>query len=152
AELAHHLEEMGHLADALRAAERAVARAPELAIAYFSRAHVRLALCDHAGALADFDEAVRIEPRQAGHFVCRAMARKALGDHRAYLADIKTATVLDPQNFLLRAAYGKLLAGEHDYAGCVQEIEAALSFGGEELREVGRAEMHTFMAASLSRL
>jgi tetratricopeptide (TPR) repeat protein len=152
ADLAHHRQEMGQIEEALRAAERAVARGPELAIAHFSRAHARHALGDYTGALADFDEAVRIEPTQPGHFVCRAMVHKALGDRRAYLADIETATVLEPESFALRAWYGRLLAEERDVAGALREFEAALSFGGDELGEAARAELHYFVAGALFRL
>ena len=152
ADLAHHRQEMGQIEEALAAAERAVARGPELAIAHFSRAHARHALGDHAGALADFDEAVRIEPKEVGHFVCRAMVHKALGDRRAYLADIETATLLEPESAYLRALYGRILAEERDVAGALREFQAALSLGAEELGEATLAEVHHYVAGALSRL
>jgi tetratricopeptide (TPR) repeat protein len=93
-----------------------------------------------------------MDPKQAGNFACRAMVHKALGDRGAYLADIGTTAVLDPNNFVIRTEYGRLLAEDRDYAGCLREFEAALSCGGEELGEAGRAGLHFYIAGALSRL
>jgi TolB-like protein/DNA-binding winged helix-turn-helix (wHTH) protein/lipoprotein NlpI len=101
---------------ALSAAERAVALAPQLGEAYATLAITRAyGLLDFAGAAPDFNRALALSPGNARVQRLYAEFSSALGHHPQAVAAARRALSLDPQNLLSHVALGRALFNSRDY-------------------------------------
>ncbi|MES2833010.1 MAG: tetratricopeptide repeat protein [Pseudomonadota bacterium] len=78
--------------------DHAVVSAPGNPWSYINRGINRVALCDPAAALHDFDEALRLNPRLVEAMVNRAHVLRALGRHLEASSEYKRALQLQPDN------------------------------------------------------
>lgn len=111
------------LPEALAAADRALALAPQLAEAHFSRGEARHVVPDLAGALASYDKALALEPGHVGARIARAgihVDQNRLDAASADVAAVEKVGTGDP-----RALYLKALIAERQ--GRTAEARAALN-------------------------
>jgi len=112
---------------ALRAAERAVALAPELGEAHLALANVlSIGLLNFGGALPEFDRALALSPGSAR--VQRDFAGFAgqLGHTEDAILAARRAVSLDPQNVDSQIILGQVLLWARDYAESLTALRAAL--------------------------
>jgi serine/threonine-protein kinase len=113
-------------AQAVQAAERAVALAPELGEAHLALATVRsTGLLDFAGAAPEFDRALTLSPGSAR--VQRNFAAFAgqLGHSEPAIIAARHAVVLDPQNVDSQITLGDVLLWAHHYGEALTALRAA---------------------------
>ncbi len=113
-------------AQAVQAAERAVALAPELGEAHLALATVRsTGLLDFAGAVPEFDRALALSPGSAR--VQRNFAAFAgqLGHSEPAIIAARRAVGLDPQNVDSHITLGDVLLWAHHYGEALTALRAA---------------------------
>ena len=111
---------------ALRAAERAVALAPELGETHLSLADVRAnGLLDFSGAAPEYSRALVLSPGSAR--VQRNFAGFAakLGHFEDAILAARRAVSLDPQNVDSQTTLGQILLWARDYGGSLAALRAA---------------------------
>lgn len=109
----------------------AIARAPDWAGAYSSRASFRAATLDRNGAIADVDKALALEPSAALHLQ-RASLSRSLGDLPAAIASTRNAIGLEPDNSRAVLFLAHLLgeAGRREEA--LDELQGRIDNGGAD--------------------
>jgi len=115
-------------AEAVSAADRAVALAPALSEAWWVRSEVnRYVRCDFAGALADAERAVSLAPVDSAALLAKGLALAANGRLPEGVAAAARATEVDP---LAVDAWARL-AQLRIFAGDLPGADAALARAGE---------------------
>jgi len=119
--------ERGHLREqALEAAERAVALAPELGETHLALAEIRaFVLLDYAGAAPEFDRALALSPGSVA--VQRAFAgfSAQLGHFDAAVKAARRALTLDPQDADAHIELGHILYYARQYAEALVTLQYA---------------------------
>ena len=116
-------------AQALQAAQHAVALAPELGDAHLALADVlSVGMLDFAAAAPEFERALSLSPGSARVQMGYAAFAGQLGHFEAAISAARRAVSLDPQNGLVRLTLGQVLtfAGHYDEALSVLRAAKAL--------------------------
>ena len=117
---------------ALVAADKAVALAPEQADGYAARGHIRVqAAWDWSGAQQDFERALAIDPGNSMALRRYALLMGALGHSPESIAMTKKAIELDPLSSVTWANLGLLLTGARQFADAQAAIGKALEIQPE---------------------
>ena len=87
----------GRLDEALKDFNRAIKIDPTVALAYYNRGNVRLALKDATGAVADYTEAIKLRADFALAFMNRGSAYSNLWRLDEALADLNEAVRIEPK-------------------------------------------------------
>ncbi|MEO8159839.1 MAG: tetratricopeptide repeat protein [Arenimonas sp.] len=121
------------IARALASAEKAIALAPDLPIAYLSRGNTRYRMrWDWQGARADFDRALTIEPNNAQAMVNYAPVLFTLGRREQGLEVLRRAVVADPLSENVWAALGRCLEAAGQIAEAKQAYARALEINPQQ--------------------
>ena len=80
----------------LLANNEAIRLKPDYAEAYNNRGNAKVALGQHAEAIADYDEAIRLKPDYAEAYYIRGFAKGALGQYAEAIVDFDEAIRLKP--------------------------------------------------------
>lgn len=126
--------------------DRAIADSPKKFIsAYDERAHVRMMVKDHAGALADINEVIAAEPNNADHYGNRGQIRNLLKDWPGALADFNRALELDPRGDRLFSGRAYTQMRLKNYPAAIADCDRHLAIAPDDARILairGDAQRH----------
>ena len=111
----------------MAALDIAIARRPDDATAYLSRARARFVEREDAQAISDLNAVVRLDPDNAGAHVLRGIIYGYMGRYDLVIADMSEAIRLDPDN-----------AEAYYYRGLAQGEQHAFEHAIADLSEVVR--------------
>jgi tetratricopeptide (TPR) repeat protein len=94
--------------------DRAIALAPQYAVAYIGRGQARNSLLDQVGASEDFNRAIAFAPSNADFYIIRGNARFNWQDQQAAMKDFNKAISLNPKKTEAYFARGSAFARQID--------------------------------------
>jgi tetratricopeptide (TPR) repeat protein len=129
-------ESMGALSQAVDAAEREVAVAPEDASAWERLGRLRMRTFDREGARAALDRARAVEPSEEG-LLDLALVANLMGDVGTEVSACEQATRVAPKSAAAWARYAHALARTDRVTECLEACERALKLANDpEVRDL----------------
>lgn len=105
---------------------------PTIAAEIFARGAEKLAVGDHAGALADFDQALLLDHADSRWFYSRARCLYELERYDAAIADYDQFLEAEPADHQAREERGICFYNVGDYYEALQDFEFALPYNAAE--------------------
>lgn len=116
----------GELEKALLEFDRAIAAAPKLTAAWYSRGVVKFLLSQPDAARADFDQALRLNPKFTDAYVSRGMLCAELGEAERALRDLTHALTLKPRDARIFHYRAAIRLHRQDFDGAIRDNTQAV--------------------------